>query len=817
MAITFRTGLGRALYHSEMDANFSSLFYSSSLHSNGAVLRLWFDNGTAADTFQEINLSGAGTSIAIAGNTNNNILTATGLTSGIQGESNFTFNSVNNTVGLTGRISMTTGANQYNIFVGESTGPLVLEAAAINNVLIGASVGTSLTRGSNTIVGVNAVPSAVGSANTVAVGTNALQNLGDGNNNIAIGQGAGFRNTSGAGNVYIGNQAGKTTTGGESNQLYIANAQGTPLISGNFSTGQIMIQGGTGGITASFKGDGSGLTGVGAFPYTGSAIIKGTLLITGSDSVAQTLLVSGGIYTSGSTSSISGSFSGSFYGDGSNLTGVPASTWNGIRNPDAQITGSIRFTGSLDLSGSMTISGSSLRLTGSLFVSSGSHRISGSLTAASNITIHNPVQTSMGIGFSTLGFGGGLPNIQSNNTTIGYAAGLGATGAQITAVGSEAGRSSGHSTVYVGYYAGRRQTGHSNVAIGTNAFSSQGSSTNTVAVGSQALVNSQFAGSDVAVGAGALSEVIYGGTNTAVGYEAGKNFQYGSGNVFIGHRAGPGVLTNTSNQLYIANTSGTPLISGNFTTGQIMIQGGTGGVTASFKGNGSGLTNLNPFPFTGSAIIKGTLTITGSDSVPQTLLVSGGIYTSGSTSSISGSFSGSFYGDGSNLTGIGGGSWNGIRNGNAQITGSLRVSGSVRIQTSMSISQTGSLNNVPGVELIHFYDSSDQDIIIHEFPYGAGGYTGFKMDYSATSVSGNGNPSRVGTYLATWDQDGEYSGEGVDTNTGLSNNAPPGNYDTILPAFRTYKDDGGVRLYVKRAGNNIEINAMITAFKRSIV
>jgi hypothetical protein len=579
-----------------------------------------------------------------------------------------------------------------------------------------------------------------------------------------------------------------------------------------------MIQGGTGGITASFKGDGSGLTGVGAFPYTGSAIIKGTLLITGSDSVAQTLLVSGGIHTSGSTSSISGSFSGSFYGDGSNLTGVPASTWNGIRNPDAQITGSIRFTGSLDLSGSMTISGSSLRMTGSLIVNSGSHFLSGSLTAASNINIHNPVQTSMGIGSNTLGFGGGLPNILQNNTVIGYAAGLGATGAQITAIGSEAGRSSGHSTVYIGYYAGRRQTGASNTVIGTQAFIVQGTGTENVVVGAGAAQRHQAGAGNIAVGYYALSRLQQGEGNTVMGIKAGENLQQGKGNVYIGSSAGPvGANTIESNQLYIANTSGTPLISGNFSTGQIMVQGGTGGVTASFNGNGSGLTNLNPFPFTGSAIIKGTLTITGSNSVPQTLLVSGGIYTSGSTSSISGSFSGSFYGDGSNLTGIGGGTWNGIRNGDTQITGSLRVSGSVRIQTSMSISQTGSLNSVPGVELIHFYDSSDQDTIIHEFPYGAGGYTGLKMDYSATSVSGNGNPSRVGTYLVTWDQDGEYSGEGVDTSAGLESGAPSGNYATYLPAFRADKDGSVIQLRVKRAGNDIEINAMITAFKRSIV
>jgi hypothetical protein len=819
MAITFRTGLGRALYHSEMDANFSSLFYSSSLHDGGGTLRLWFDNGTAADTWQEINLSGAGTTITIANNVNNNILTATGLTSGIQGESDFTFDPISKTLGLTGRISMTTGPSKFNIFIGESAGPATPGISAISNILIGAVAGTNLTGGSNTVVGVNAVPSAVGSSNTVAVGTNVLVNLGSGNSNTAIGQAAGYNNTAGSGNVYIGKDAGKTTPGGESNQLYIANAAGTPLISGNFSTGQIMIQGGTGGITASFKGDGSGLTGVGAFPYTGSAIIKGTLLITGSnDAGTQTLLVSGGIFTSGSTSKISGSFSGSFYGDGSNLTGVPASTWNGIRNPDAQITGSIRFTGSLDLSGSMTISGSSLRLTGSLFVSSGSHTISGSLTAASNIRIHNPAQNSMGIGFATLG-SAGTPNTQANNTAIGFAAGLGATGAQITAVGSEAGRSSGNSTVYIGYYAGRRQTGANNTVVGNSAFIGQGTGIDNTALGNLTLSNNVSGNGNTSIGTSALKSLSVGTNNTALGNKAGENMQYGDGNVYIGPGAGPTTINAVEyNQLYIANqASGTPLISGNFENKQIKIAGGTGGITASFNGNGSGLTNLNPFPYVGTAVITGSLTITGSAGSVRQLIVSGGIITSGSTSRISGSFSGSFYGDGSNLTGIPGTTWNGIRNGNAQITGSLRVSGSVRAQTSISISQTGSLNSVPGVEFIHFYESSDDNIVIYEFPYGAGKYTGFKMDYCATSETGNGNPSRVGTYMATWDENGDYFGDGVDTNTGLQNGAPGGAYDPQLPYYYLINNSGVVQLHAKRSGNKIEINAVITAFKRSIV
>ena len=47
----------------------------------------------------------------------------------------------------------------------------------------------------------------------------------------------------------------------------------------------------TGSFTGSFKGDGSQLTGVGGdpFPYTGSAIISGSLIITGSLNVSNTI------------------------------------------------------------------------------------------------------------------------------------------------------------------------------------------------------------------------------------------------------------------------------------------------------------------------------------------------------------------------------------------------------------------------------------------------------------------------------------------------------------------------------------------------
>ena len=77
--------------------------------------------------------------------------------------------------------------------------------------------------------------------------------------------------------------------------------------------------------------------------------------------------------------------------------------------------------------------------------------------------------------------------------------------------------------------------------------------------------------------------------------------------------------------------------------------------------------------FSGSAQITGSLGVTGSINA---------------TNFTGSSFTGSFVGDGSGLTGLNSGSWDGIFSGSAQITGSLGVTGSVLVDGNVGIGTT---------------------------------------------------------------------------------------------------------------------------------
>ena len=422
----------------------------------------------------------------------------------------------------------------------------------------------------------------------------------------------------------------------------------------------------SGSFSGSFEGDGSGLTGLNNFPFTGSAEITGSLLLTGSLSVSGSEVVVD--FTN--TAAISGStFSGSFVGDGSGLTNIPATEWDGTRNGDAEITGSFIVSGStptiqllgdttidqnIDISNrnqdkdlaighqalpDSTIPRSALVIghCAGLNLTSGSENIfigneagCASVKTTNNVAVgYQALKLSTGFDF------GGTENIANNvaignyslhRTTTGRsnaAAGHQAlfsnsTGGQNTAIGAEAGykNTTGISNVSVGYRAG-----HCNETRGCNLF--VGAFAGCRATG----------GYTTAVGAGALGSTTTGLTgfcNTALGWNAGKNAEGGSrANVYIGPQAGPSTGTSQNCQLYIGVTNGeSPLIRGDFNTGVVTINSclKVTEASGSFVGDGSGLTGISGdgFPYNGAAVISGSLLVSQSSATGTAMTIQNG-------------------------------------------------------------------------------------------------------------------------------------------------------------------------------------------------
>jgi hypothetical protein len=289
--------------------------------------------------------------------------------------------------------------------------------------------------------------------------------------------------------------------------------------------------------------------------------------------------------------------------------------------------------------------------------------------------------------------------------------------------------------------------------------------------------------------------------NTAIGHAAGSCNTNGSYNVYIGANAGPSSLTSENNKLYINYTSGTPLIGGDFSTRVVTIDNclKVAQASGSFIGNGSGLTGVTgewDGSRNGDGEITGSFTVSGSD---VTVDFTNTLAISGST------FSGSFVGDGSGLTGIAAGEWDGTRNGDANITGSLIVSGALDVASTITLGSTGYPGS-PGVELIHFHSSSLSGThTIFDFAIGASGYTGFKADYTLNTESEN--EKKVGTLLGAWDQAG---GETLnDAHTVASGNI-------LGTSFSIDSDGSNSLLKLDASTGTYNVNMLITAFKRQV-
>jgi len=793
MAITFRTEVGRALTHLEMDQNFSSLYYSSSLENSGTSIRLWFNNGTSNDTFHQINLPipGAAGTVTIIDDTPNALLFANG-NSTVQATPGLLFDGTT----LTINGSLYPYDNTGNIAIGLLAGANATYAGVADtaNILIGESAGLGIEQ----------------SLRNIAIGSNTLNTLFKSSYNIAVGDEAGSTLDRGTHNVYLGASAGPPTQTTQSKKLYISSGStNTPLIFGDFSTGHVTINTVVSASTfsGSFRGDGSGLTGVTA-EWDGSHV--GTGRITGS------LIISGAVGTivdfTGVTAISGSTFSGSFRGDGSGLTGVTAnSEWDGTRNGNAEITGSFIVSGSsptIDLRGVTTIDKSivikSVNSSNILIGSTNSGPASGS---------QNTV-----VGMAA---GDQMPSNCINATVVGYAAGRKATLNSVY-IGESAGRDQrGAHNVMIGSKAGSQAfgvtaTGTGNTIIGTGAALAMGTSGNTVAIGYATLQRMESGDRNVVVGVNSLSNIITGTSNVAIGtqtgYNAGAN---SSGNVYIGDLAGPILSTVESGKLYINNQAGNPLIGGDFYNKTVTISGSllvsqsviAPLFTGSFQGDGSGLTGVGSSGWngirSGSAQITGSLIVSGSGSVVDFTGVS----------AISGSiFSGSFVGNGSGITGIVTTGWNGIRSGSAEITGSLTViSGSTTVQgltvkNTMTIS-TGSIGGA-SIDIFHYTTSSLSGVTtLLTFPISASaGYAGFKADYVLTAPSEN--EKKVGTILGSWDRAG--NSDIIDTYSSPTGDA------VVSPFSINATSTTSASLSINAFGGNFEINMLVTAFKRPV-
>ena len=410
----------------------------------------------------------------------------------------------------------------------------------------------------------------------------------------------------------------------------------------------------SGSFSGSFEGDGSSLTGLNNFPFTGSAQITGSLILTGSLTVSG----SGVIVDLTNTAAISGStFSGSFVGDGSGLTNLPATEWDGTRNGDAEITGSLIVSGSgitVDLLGDVTIDqnieisnrnqardlaigcntlpdSTVDRDTIAIGFAAAYSQVSGSR----NILIgqcagYSGVKTrgNIAIGCKALFYNvgndvGGSTN-QTENVAIGnQAMWFSTTSRNVVAVGNDAFRNltTGAQAVAIGSSAGlRTQTSIGNTFIGYRAGMCNEFGSYSVYVGSEA---GQYATGrrNTGIGDRALKGSYTGFTgtcNAAIGNGAGANLSGNSfKNVYIGSEAGPNTVVTQYCQLYIGVNSGeTPLIRGNFSTGVVTINSclKVAEASGSFVGDGSGLTGISGdgFPYNGAAVISGSLLVSQS-------------------------------------------------------------------------------------------------------------------------------------------------------------------------------------------------------------
>ncbi len=141
-----------------------------------------------------------------------------------------------------------------------------------------------------------------------------------------------------------------------------------------------------------------------------------------------------------------------------------------------------------------------------------------------------------------------------------------------TLFGTDAGLSltTGNSNTFIGYQSGRSNTtGIRNTFMGNlSGFYNTTGKTNTF-IGYQSGYYNTEGSNNTFMGYSSGRYTTTGRKNTYLGFKSGYTNVSGTGNVFLGRYAG--YYEKGSNKLYIANSKGTPLIYGNFSSKRVGI------------------------------------------------------------------------------------------------------------------------------------------------------------------------------------------------------------------------------------------------------
>ena len=371
---------------------------------------------------------------------------------------------------------------------------------------------------------------------------------------------------------------------------------------------------------------------------TSSRIFTSGSNIFGDDTTdTQTLIgttkISGSAQVTGSLNT-----SGIITGDGSGLTNIPASGIVGLNlsqiasgsatasispdkgliiNTDTKITGSLTVSGSFN---AFTLDSDNIVL--------GKGAGADMLAGATNNTIIGPnaganLTTGDNNVFLGQNAGAGITDYHYN-TAIGYYA-MGSTSDASTynvAVGYTALRygSGVKGNIGIGYQALQGvggMNGDYNIGIGYGAGDTIRDGLNNVFVGKHAGGSINDGDSNIGIGITAGNKITDGNDNICIGNLAGRNLVTGTGNIILGTSAS---LASDLNGMLVIGSGSLATISASLATGNILLQGdisSSATSTASFGtyvGDGSQLSGISttPFPFSGSAVITGSLTVSGS-------------------------------------------------------------------------------------------------------------------------------------------------------------------------------------------------------------